>query len=118
VNPNACVLLDASGKEIKRFGVPGAFANVQHFGNIDVNSKGHIIFVQNANLVVEYDPDGKQVWQASVANPVRATRLANGNTLVASLTGGVTELDKMGQIVWQYQPPAGYQAARVRQEGG
>jgi HEAT repeat protein len=119
VTPNSCVQLDATGKEIKRFQVPlGFLAGFQYFGNIDVSPKGHIIFVQNANTVVEYDPDGKLIWQTNVANANRATRLANGNTLVGVMAGGVIELDQTGKTVWHYQSPAGYQAGRARQEGG
>jgi HEAT repeat protein len=118
VSPNQCLFLDATGKETKRLGIGGLVANVQTFGNIAVNPKGHIIVAQNANVVAEYDSDGKLIWQANVPNATRATRLANGNTLVASLMGGVVELDQTGQVVWQYQPSPGYQAARVRQEGG
>jgi HEAT repeat protein len=114
----SCVHLDATGKEIKRFNLPaGVLAGVQHFGNIDVNSKGHLVMLQNINTVVEFDADGKLIWQANVANGTRATRLASGNTLVATQAGGVVELDGASKTVWQYQPQAGYQPSRVRLEG-
>ena len=118
LSTNMCVQLDATGKEIKRFGMPMGFvASILTYGNIDITPKGHIVVVQNVNTVVEYDSDGKVVWQAAVMNGSRATRLANGNTLVASMNGNVVELDNAGKTVWQYQPPAGYQAIRVRLEG-
>jgi len=66
-------------------------------GNIDVTPKGNIVIVQTNNMVVEYDPDGQIVWKANVAGN-RATRLANGNTLVASETAGVVEVDNSVNI--------------------
>ncbi|HYV36130.1 MAG TPA: HEAT repeat domain-containing protein [Gemmataceae bacterium] len=117
---DTCVRLDATGKEIKRFSLPlfggtsAVVAQVPNFaGNIDVTPKGHVVVVLNDNTVAEYDPNGKIVWQAK-ASGNRATRLPNGNTLVASQAGGLVELDHAGQTVWQYQPPAGYQAVRAR----
>ncbi|HYV36131.1 MAG TPA: HEAT repeat domain-containing protein [Gemmataceae bacterium] len=111
-----CIWLDATGKEVKRLPVPlmnyvGAVPS--SVGNLDVTSKGNIVFIQSDNTVAEYDPDGKLVWQVK-ASGNRATRLANGNTLVASEATGVFELDPAGKTVWKYEPPAGYQAARAR----
>jgi HEAT repeat protein len=111
----ACIWLDAGGKEIKEFPV-GPFilgVNIAHEGNVDVTSKGHVLVVNSNNVVAEYDPDGKKVWQADAVGN-RATRLPNGNTLVASEVTGVVELDSTGKTVWQYQPPPGYQALRAR----
>jgi len=85
-------------------------------GNIDVTAKGHLIIVQSNNAVAEYDPDGILVWQAQ-ATGNRATRLGNGNTLVASELTGVFELNPAGKTVWEYHPPAGYQAVRAREIG-
>jgi HEAT repeat protein len=112
-----CVRLDANQKEVKRFQVTGVNNGVfSREGNIDVTPKGHILFVQNNSAVMEYDADGKLVWQ-SPASGNRATRLPSGNTLVASQGGSVVELDSTGRTVWQYQPPAGYVALRARQTG-
>ena len=53
--------------------------------------------------VVEFDADGKSLWEAAVVNPVAATRLPNGHTLVATMVGQrVLELDRNGQEVWQH----------------
>jgi WD40 repeat protein/HEAT repeat protein len=113
-----CVWLDATGKEIRRFGVPGAktgvIASAQYIGNIDVTPKGHMVVVQNFGTIIEYDTDGKIVWQTQREGN-RATRLSNGNTLIASLSEGVFELDMAGKAVWEHQPPAGYRAIRARE---
>ena len=110
-----CLRLDATGKEINRFNLPisKAGAVTGSVGNISGTDKGHIVIVQSDNTVAEYDAVGKVVWKATAAGN-RATRLANGNTLVASETDGVVELDNAGKTVWQYQPPPGYQALHAR----
>jgi hypothetical protein len=82
-------------------------------GNIDVTSKGHVLFAHSGGLITEYDADGKSVWQGKGYGH-RASRLANGNTLVALTSGGVVELDAAGRTLWQYDPPAGLQATRAR----
>jgi HEAT repeat protein len=113
----ACIWLDAKGNELKQFPVgPFLLGSSQPavMGNIDVTPKGHVLVANANNSVVEYDPDGKVVWQANIIGN-RVTRLANGNTLVASETTGIVELDMNGKTVWQYQPPPGYQALRARQ---
>ena len=117
VGYDTCIRMDATGKEVKRFPVPQAKSTslLNSLGNIDVTPKGHIVIVQNDNSVIEYDPDGKIVWQARAPGN-RATRLPNGNTLVSSPMGSVLELDGTGRTVWQYAPPAGYQAVRARRQ--
>ena len=97
------VRLDATGRELKTFGV-----NIRTSGGrIDVLPNGHVIVPENSNnRVVELDGDGKQVWEVKdVDRPVMALRLANGNTLVTSMseTVGAVEYDRAGKQVWQYK---------------
>jgi hypothetical protein len=113
ISPNKCIWLDAAGNTTKRLTIPVPNPNITSgLGNIDVTSKGNIIVMQN-NAVIEYDGDGKIIWQVNAPGN-RATRLAGGNTLVASENTGVIEIDKAGKSVWDYKPPAGYQAMRAR----
>lgn len=95
------VRLDTAGKEIQSMPV-----NVQTSGGrIDVLPSGHVLVPElRNNRVVEYDTDGKIVWQVPFNQPIAAVRLANGNTLVTSfnLTRAV-ELDRTGKEVWEYK---------------
>jgi serine/threonine protein kinase/DNA-binding beta-propeller fold protein YncE len=128
---SACVWMDTTGKEIKRFIIPetkgprsglaqGGGPGDSYAGNIDVTPEGHLVFVaQQENKIVEFDTDGKLVWQVKYAQAlaVHATRLPNGNTLATSLDrteNAVVELDKEGKIVWHYQPAGGFGAVRAR----
>ena len=52
--------------------------------------------------MIEIDQDGKTVWQVNnMRGPFSASRLANGNTLIAQSGGGqVVEVDRSGKVVW------------------
>ena len=53
--------------------------------------------------VTEYDAEGQLLWEAAVPGPVSAERLPNGHTLVGLHAAAlVVELDRVGQVVWQY----------------
>ena len=57
-------------------------------GRLDVLPNGGILVPHHLeNKVVEYDPNGKAVWEVSVELPIIATRLPNGHTLVTSMGG-------------------------------
>ncbi len=109
-----CIRLDATGKEIKRFTLN---RTNNYTSGIDITSKGTILVTQNDNMVTEYNPDGKVIWQAKTnLNPTTASRLANGHTLVCSYNGpSIIELDQNGRTVWEYRSPPGNNAFRARQ---
>jgi hypothetical protein len=95
------VQMDASGKELRTFPV-----NVYTSGGrIDVLANGNVIIPEHRhNRVVEYAPDGSEVWVAAVEQPIAAVRLPNGNTLVTSMNQmRAIEIDRRGQEVWQYK---------------
>jgi HEAT repeat protein len=106
-----CIYMDAAGKELRSFGLPNGMGT----NYIEALSKGHVLIPQIwNNKVYEHDPDGKVIWEATVQQPQSASRLPNGNTLIAlqSWPAKVIELDKTGKQVWEYQPPS--QAGRVK----
>jgi hypothetical protein len=95
------VRLDSSGKELASFHV-----NVQTSGGrIDVLPNGHVLVAEmTRGKVVEYDRDGKSVWEADAEQPIAAVRLRNGNTLVTSMNQNrAIELDRAGKEVWEYK---------------
>ncbi len=101
--------LDATGRETKTWRIQ----NPTNQG-IHILPNGNVLFPQQHNgRVCEYDSNGKQVWTATVPNPVSAQRLPNGNTLIASNPPRlVTEVDRSGKEVWkqttQIQPMRAY----------
>lgn len=92
--------LDAKGKQIKTFPIGQA-----SFAVLDVLPNGHVLVPQtNEQKVVEFDEDGKSVWEAKVVMPGSVSRLPNGHTLVASqATQTIQELDHTGSKVWEYR---------------
>ena len=94
------VRLDAKGKQTKAFPIGQA-----SFAVLDVLANGHVLVPQmNDQKVVEFDEDGKSVWEAKVVMPGSVSRLSNGHTLVVSQgTQTVQELDHSGNKVWEYR---------------
>ena len=88
------IRLDSTGKELSSFNVQ---LGAKLFGGrIHMLPNGHVLMPHNAeNKVVEYDAQGKSVWEVNVPQPIAAFRLPNGNTLVTSMqpTRGAVEFD-------------------------
>jgi HEAT repeat protein len=106
-----CARLDASGKPVKNFALLPCQA-----GSLEVLPTGHVLVPQYAlDKVVEFDSDGRVVWEARVPAPSAATRLRNGHTLVGTGTSRrVLELDRTGTIVWQQRTEGQLWCARRR----
>lgn len=97
------VRLDATGKELKSFTVN---LGLRLFGGrIHMLPSGRVLVPHNAeNKVIEYDVNGKAVWEVAIDQPVAAVRLPNGNTLVTTMTQNrAVEFDRNGQEVWQFR---------------
>lgn len=98
------VRLDAAGKVLFSFNVP--LTTKLFGGRVHMLPNGHVLVPHNGeNKVVEYGGNGKAVWEVAVDQPVAATRLPNGNTLVTSMlpNQGAVELNRAGNVVWQYR---------------
>ncbi len=52
--------------------------------------------------VAEYDQAGKEIWSFATPGPWCAVRLNNGNTLISSYHNTVLEVNKLGEVVWQF----------------
>src|SRR5262249_6311297 len=101
LNATRFVRLSPEGKELASFNVDVRTSG----GRIDVTPKGNVLVPENGNnRVVEYDPQGKMVWQVHIEQPIAAVRLANGNTLVTSMSQNrAVEFDRAGKEVWEYK---------------
>jgi HEAT repeat protein len=98
VSSQSClVVLDATGRELKSV----RLLAVSNFGN-DVLPKGGVLVPLSwQNKVLEYDAEGKVVWEAAVPQPMSAFRLPDGHTLVSTQQwpAKVVELDREGKQV-------------------
>jgi HEAT repeat protein len=97
-----CRWLDAAGKETHSFPVPGP--HVMGAG-IDL-TRNKCVLVPNfgQDRVTEYDAEGRLLWEVAAPGPVSAERLPDGHTLIGCTPPRVIELDRVGQVVWQYEP--------------
>jgi HEAT repeat protein len=94
-----CTRLDSTGKELKAFNVGSSTQ-----GGLELLPSGRLLLTKNSHRVVEIDTAGKIVWQVSMPSAGTATRLANGNTLIASdAAQRVVEVDRAGNIVWEHK---------------
>jgi HEAT repeat protein len=87
--------LDRKGKELKSFSIPMVFYNSNH-----IMDNGNVLIPLGwQNVLIEYNAKGKEVKRFTVAQPIHAFRLPNGNTLVSSQQWPykVLELDKKGK---------------------
>ncbi len=92
-------VLDRHGRELRSFSV--GLMNMLGT-NIEVLPKGRILVpLFKENRVAEYDSGGRIVWQVPVSSPLTVTRLASGNTLVASSSlQRLVEIRRDGSEVW------------------
>lgn len=98
------VRLDTTGKELHSFTV--SLGTRLFGGRLHMLSNGRVLVPHNAeNKVVEYDAAGKAIWEVAVDQPIAATRLPNGNTLVTTMipNRGAVEFDRTGKEVWSYR---------------
>jgi hypothetical protein len=80
---------------------PGAKPHLQ-FRRVHETKDGTFLAAHlRDNKVVEYDADFKEIWSFPANGPWSATRLKNGNTLIASYHNTVLEVNKQGEVVWQ-----------------
>ncbi len=96
------VELDAAGKQVMTFTPQAHAQGAGYWASIEPLRNGrYLISLSGSGKVVETDNTGKIFWECSVPTPCYATRLPNGNTLVANVDGrAVVEVDRQGKEVW------------------
>lgn len=100
----AFVRLDPSGKELTRFPVDVRTSG----GRVEMLPNGHVLIpLMDENRVVEFDANGRPVWQATFLQPVAAVRAPNGQTVVTSMQSTkAAALDEKGKEVWEFNAGA------------
>jgi hypothetical protein len=116
---------DSRGKVVRELATDGAelggrAAENWPFTAIRLANGNTVVNLTHGNKRVEFDPEGRAVWQASntdvagkpFADPCGGQRLPNGNTVIASYGASgevgvvkVFELNRDKQIVWKYTGP-------------
>jgi PQQ-like domain len=92
------VTMDSRGKVLRSFETGG----IVQWSTLSILPTGHVLACCVDNKVTEFDAAGKPVWSCTVMNPVCASRLPNGHTLVCDSEGHrVVEVDRSGHTVWE-----------------
>jgi hypothetical protein len=91
--------IDAKGKEIRKikFTEPIGW----RLGLDVLPGPRYLVAHQGANKVIEYDKNGKPLWQCAATNPTQVTRLKNGHTLITCNDNHVIEVNRAGKVVWE-----------------
>lgn len=74
-------------------------------GRIDWRADGSVLVPElEAQRVVEYDANGKPVWESAAEMPVFAAWQASGSVIVTSRNErGAVEIDRAGKVLWSYR---------------
>ena len=75
---------------------------------VNILPNGHVIIPATwMNRVMEYDAEGKSVWEITAIQPSSATRLRNGNALISpqQWPAKVIETDPSGKQVSEIAVP-------------
>jgi hypothetical protein len=92
------IRLGANGKQVRTLQLP--FVNFGLGGAEILPGDRVLVSVQNLGKVIQYDKDGKTVWEAALQFPGSPHRLRNGHTLVpSSAYTRITRLDPAGKVV-------------------
>ncbi len=106
-NPGKLMLINTTtGRTEKEFTFPGlnpgANPHIQ-FRRVHETKDGTFLAAHlRDNQVVEYNADFKEIWSYATTQPWWATRLKNGNTLMTKGPHTVLEVNKRGEVVWQF----------------
>ena len=105
-NPAKLMLINKkTGQTEKELILPVGNPNKPHlqFRRVRQTASGTYLAAHlDANKVVEYDSEGKELWNFPAKGPWSAARLKNGNTLITANHSTVLEVTKKGEVVWEF----------------
>jgi hypothetical protein len=95
------VELDGNWKQLRSITPTAHASGAGYWASIEpLPGARYLLTLGGANRVVEIDTSGKILWECSLPHAVFATRLRNGNTLVACFEGrALVEVDRAGREV-------------------
>ncbi len=105
--PKFIVINKTTGATENEFILPAGNPKSTHgqFRHARMTGAGTLLVAHmDLGKVAEYDLTGKELWSLPVPGIWSATLLPNGNILVASNNKFVRELNRHGDIVWEWKP--------------
>ena len=107
-NPAKFIVINkTTGATENEFILPTGNPNNTHgqFRNACMTDSGTVIVAHmDLGKAAEYDLTGKELWSVSVPGIWSATPLKNGNVLAVSSRKFVREVNRKGEIVWEWSP--------------
>jgi hypothetical protein len=105
-NPAKLMLIDtASGRTEKELTLPVPHPDKPHLQFRRVRQTGDGTYLAarlDDGKVAEYDAAGKVIWTYRIDLPWSAVRLRNGHTLITTYPPAVLEVNKEGEVVWEF----------------
>lgn len=99
------IINKVTGKIEKELIIPTERPGQPHgqFRHVRMTNAGTFLVPHMAGRVIEYDPEGKEIWSYTTPSPWAAIRLKNGNTLISGDGSGyVREVNPKGEPVWEF----------------
>jgi hypothetical protein len=105
-NPAKAMVIDKATNQVeKELILPARVPTGTHgqFRHIRMTPQGNFLVAHlDLGKVVEYNPDGKELWSVAAPSAWAAVRLKNGNTLISgNQRGWVREVNPKGETVWE-----------------
>lgn len=101
----AMIFNTAENRLMKTIPIPTSAKSVHgQFRHIRMLANGHLLVPHlGEGKVVEYDLEGRALWNVAAKSPWSAVRLRNGHTLIAGDGAGYArEVDARGETVWEF----------------
>jgi hypothetical protein len=89
--------MDTAGRQVRTIPLPktSMWVGIDGFGR-----DRFMVANSTTGRVIEVNAEGKILWEGNVPGACGVSRLANGNTLVAT-SHRIVELDRKGAVVWE-----------------
>lgn len=105
-NPATLMIIDKRNNQVERtLTLPTRNPQSIHgqFRHVRMTPAGNFLVAHlDLGKVVEYDPDGREIWSVPAPSAWAAVRLKNGNTLISGNQHGyVREVNRSGEVVWE-----------------
>ena len=105
VTPKLMIFNTATNVVEKEMEIPTTNPANPHgqFRHIRMTKAGTFLIPNMSGKIVEYDGNGKEIWQVTAPAAWAAVRLKNGNTLISGdAKGFAREVNPQGEIVWEF----------------
>ncbi len=105
VTPRLMIFNTATNVVEKEMEIPTTNPASPHgqFRHIRMTKAGTFLIPNMSGRVVEYDANGKEIWQVTAPAAWAAVRLKNGNTLISGDSKGFArEVNPAGETVWEF----------------